>query len=59
MNKRARHATRRQAAQRCTFVLERLRAGWTHQEIADLLQVDRSTVTYYASSRRCKHRPAA
>lgn len=55
MKTRKPHATRREARLRCAIVRERIAWGWTHQEIAERLGVDRSTVTYYASSKRCKH----
>jgi DNA-binding NarL/FixJ family response regulator len=43
------------ARERCVQVRSRVALGETHQQIADAMGLDRSTVTYYATSRRCKH----
>lgn len=49
--------TVREARERGCIIQLRVAAGYTHQEIAAELGIDRSTVTYYATSTRCKSRP--
>jgi DNA-binding NarL/FixJ family response regulator len=48
---RSERATRAEAEERAREIRQRVAQGETHQQIADALGMERSTVSYYASTR--------